>query len=296
MIRPVMLWVDLTQGKRNCGLPTSSSAPCRICHIFSAQSLRETSRSAQPRALCFEFDYPPSAGLTVLSETKRSHPPIPIVMLAEPRSESLAVWALRTRVWDYLIKPVCEAEIMRSIMPLFMEEGYNDWDRRAPRNFITPKHDIPAKPTRLKLSRAERAILTANAYIEAHLTEKISEQTVAKFCGLSTSCFSRKFKHINGLNFSRFVLQVRVEKAIELLENKHAKVTEVCYAAGFKNLSHFSLTFRSCVGVSPTSYRARLRRQYIDAVSGGTSGTFRSYALVPLAFVPQMFDLAHAVI
>lgn len=272
MIPPVMLWVDLTRCERNGSLPIASSALCRIYRVFGAQGLDEMIRSVQPCVLCFEFDYPPSTGLTMLSETKRNHPAVPILMLAEPHSEKLAIWALRARVWDYFVKPVCEVEIFCSVKPLLRQDGYQGWDRRARRNFITPEHHIPEPPPSLSLSRAERAILKAHAYLESRLQENISERIVAKYCGLSTSCFSRTFKRIRGVTFSGFVFQARVKKAMGLLEDKHVSVTEVCYQAGFQNLSHFSLTFRRHVGVSPTVYRDQLWERVIDPASGRASG------------------------
>ncbi|MGH8503505.1 MAG: hypothetical protein ACREVE_13735 [Gammaproteobacteria bacterium] len=169
MISPVMLWIDLTQRASNPGTPIIGSPVCRVHRVFGGRGLDEVIRSVQPRALCFEFDYPLSADLAMLSETKRSHPSVPILMLAEPHAETLAIWALRARVWDYFVKPVSEAEILRSIMPLFRKEDYKHWDRRAPRDFIAPAHDIPDRPSPLSLSRTQTAILRAHAYIESHL-------------------------------------------------------------------------------------------------------------------------------
>ena len=261
MITPVVLWVDLTQRERVPNSSIEDNRPCRICRPCGAEDLNEVIRSVQPEILCFEFEYPDAYSLALLTETKRRHPSIPLLMVVEPHSEALAIWALRARVWDYFIKPVTEAEIWHSIMPLFEEENYNRWHDRIPRNFIKPMHDPLDKPPQTGLSHTERAVIKARAYIESHLEEKISEQTMAKSYGLSTSCFSRTFKRVNGLTFSGFVLQARVKRAMRLLEDKNAKVTAVCYEVGFQNLSYFSLTFRRHVGVSPTVYRTRLGEQ-----------------------------------
>jgi AraC-like DNA-binding protein len=143
-------------------------------------------------------------------------------------------------VWDYFVKSVFESAIVHSIMPLQREEGCQGRNRHTPRNPIMPAHHSPDNSIPLRLSRTERAILRAYAYTETHLEEKISERTVARFCGLSPACFSRTFKRINGLAFSRFVLKARVKEAVKFLQNRHASMTEVCHAAGLKTclISH----------------------------------------------------------
>lgn len=284
MIQPVILWVDLTQCERNPGLRSFGTLPWRICRVFGVQDLGELIRSVQPHALCFEFDYPYPLGLAMLSETKRGYPSIPILMLTKPHSEALAVWALRARVWDYFVKPVPEAEIWRSIMPLFEEEGYKDHRERVPRSFITPEHNALDCPRQPGLSHAERAILKARAYIESHLEGKISERTVAQLCALSTSCFSRTFKRVSDMTFREFVLQARINRAMELLQDKHATVTRVGYEVGFQNLSYFSVTFRRHVGMSPTIYRNQLC--YIHR-AGGTLGNRKVLQTTPLSCSDQ---------
>ncbi len=67
-----------------CALPDLSRA--------GTQGLGEMIYALQPCALCFDFDYPLACELTLLCETKRRHPALPIVMLTEPHSEALAVW------------------------------------------------------------------------------------------------------------------------------------------------------------------------------------------------------------
>jgi DNA-binding NtrC family response regulator len=159
MRRPALLWIDLTQCERTFDSSSVNGLHGLVLRVSGAQGLGEIMHSVQPRALCFEFDYPDSLRLTMLSETKRSYPSIPILMIAEPHSEALVIWALRARVWDYFVKPICEAEVLRSVIPLLRKDNYTGCNRRAPRNLITPGHDRTNKPPALSLSRSERAVL-----------------------------------------------------------------------------------------------------------------------------------------
>ncbi len=90
MVRPAMLWVDLTQGVRGSDRATIGLA-CRVYRPCGSEDLGEMIHSIQPCAFCSEFDYATSFGLAMLRATKHSHSSIPIMMLTEPHSQSLAI-------------------------------------------------------------------------------------------------------------------------------------------------------------------------------------------------------------
>jgi len=48
----------------------------------------------------------------------------------------------------------------------------------------------------------------------------------------------------------------RVERAMELLRETDASVTDICFDVGFNSLGTFSRTFRAIVGEPPSAYRA----------------------------------------
>jgi AraC-like DNA-binding protein len=163
-------------------------------------------------------------------------------------------------VWNYFVKPVAHTEIVRSLMPLLRAQVSKGWHRRAPRLCITPEQNISNGPSSLSLSRSKQAILKARRYVEAHLEEKIAEKILASYCGLSPAYFSRTFKRVTGLSFSAFLPQARIKRAMQLLAHESLTVTQVCFQAGFGNVSHFAVMFRRYVGVSPSIYRARLQQ------------------------------------
>lgn len=140
MARPAMLWVDLTQGERGSDRATIGLA-CRVYLPCGSEDLGEMIRSIQPCALssirlCHLFWARDAQGDQAQSSFL-------IIMLTEPHSESLAIWALRARVWDYFVKSISESAIMHSIMPLQREGGCQGCNRRTPRNPIMPAHHSP---------------------------------------------------------------------------------------------------------------------------------------------------------
>ena len=64
----------------------------------------------------------------------------------------------------------------------------------------------------------------------------------------------RKLKELTNMSARDFIKSIRLKQAAELLLNKKLTVSEICYALGFTNLSHFSTLFREHYGVSPKEY------------------------------------------
>jgi AraC-like DNA-binding protein len=73
----------------------------------------------------------------------------------------------------------------------------------------------------------------------------------------------RKLKENTNLSTANFIKQVRLQQAARLLkEDEKLNVSEVAYAVGYANLSHFSTAFHDMYGVSPTEY---VRKQGNDS-------------------------------
>lgn len=51
----------------------------------------------------------------MMQRVKSEHPGLPMLMLTEYHSEAVAIWALRARVWDYIVKPVSVEEFSSRI-------------------------------------------------------------------------------------------------------------------------------------------------------------------------------------
>lgn len=68
--------------------------------------------------ICMHFDCPDLAGLSLLQEIKLKSPSIPITMFTVQHSEELAIWAMRSRVWEYVVLPLSAAEINRYLNAL----------------------------------------------------------------------------------------------------------------------------------------------------------------------------------
>ena len=93
-------------------------------------------------------------------------------------------------------------------------------------------------------------------YIEDHYSEKISLDQIAENMYLSPFYISRIFKSETGNAPIRYLINIRLEKARELLEGGYeGSIQEVAAQVGYDDAYHFSKLFKKRYGISPSQAR-----------------------------------------
>ena len=102
-----------------------------------------------------------------------------------------------------------------------------------------------------------RRMIAVTDYIKHNLTaDDLSQRAMAEKAGISKDYFSRIFRGVTGMNYSRWLNTVRLEKATELLADREKTLTEIAMLSGFQSISSFNRVFREEKGMSPSEYRA----------------------------------------
>jgi AraC-like DNA-binding protein len=95
------------------------------------------------------------------------------------------------------------------------------------------------------------------AHIDAHLGERLTLATLARFARLSPAYFAAFFRARIGETPMGYLRRRRIEAARALLLEGDAPIERVAARVGFPDPFHFSRLFRQLVGASPRDYRAR---------------------------------------
>ncbi|WP_299753360.1 helix-turn-helix domain-containing protein [uncultured Boseongicola sp.] len=112
----------------------------------------------------------------------------------------------------------------------------------------------------------------ALAFIDVNLTELFNEGDLADIAGVSRTTFSRSFRKHTGMSLVRYINRLRIGLACQLLiSDQHEKITDVCYASGFNNLSNFNRQFAAQKGMSPSRFRARMLEHTNLSLDSGRS-------------------------
>lgn len=258
MGRPRLLWVDLTVSVKHAELPAVFTESCEVEICPDPGQLNEMVENSSVDCVCIDIDYPDHGSLNLLRKTKMRYPQLPILLLTLQHSESLAVWAFRSRVLDFLVKPVSRGEFHRCLQTIRYVSNVRATQRsRAQGDNVAPiPPEIP-----LTMRTDDVQLLPALYYVKQNFRFKIRNEAVAELCDMSPFRFSRSFRETYGLTFQDYVVRFRILEACRLLQDPNANITDVAYAVGFNDASYFSRTFRRYVGTSPSSYISDCREE-----------------------------------
>lgn len=98
----------------------------------------------------------------------------------------------------------------------------------------------------------------ARHYFNEHYNEVINIEKFAQSRGMSVSWFLRNFKQITKQSPMQYILNIRMNNAISLLETTNYNVAEISTIIGYDNPLYFSRIFKKHRGISPSDYRKRL--------------------------------------
>lgn len=106
-----------------------------------------------------------------------------------------------------------------------------------------------------KITPADLAV----GIMQRHLHEKIVVADIAKQFGITSRYFRRLFEERWGIPPAQFLTDLRIRKAKTLLLLTDMPITEIAFACGFCDNSHFSNVFTKNEGCSPREYRKNLQ-------------------------------------
>lgn len=98
-------------------------------------------------------------------------------------------------------------------------------------------------------------------YIEENCCDIVREEDVADLCDLSKDYFSRLFKQLTGITFSRYLTELRIRRAQDLLIDTTLTVMEIAARVGYSRHSYFARRFKEVVGVAPLAFRQQVHKE-----------------------------------
>ncbi|HEY3627452.1 MAG TPA: AraC family transcriptional regulator [Terracidiphilus sp.] len=97
-------------------------------------------------------------------------------------------------------------------------------------------------------------------YLGENCGDAIQVREAARICGMSESHFMSLFKRVTGLSFVTYFNHFRIERAQALLARTDESMASISQQVGFCDQSYFGTVFRRIVGMTPATYRRRVRK------------------------------------
>lgn len=104
-----------------------------------------------------------------------------------------------------------------------------------------------------------RRLLRAKDRMDAASHEEWPVARLAQVSGVSEAHFARSFKQAFGIPPHRYLLTRRIERAMALLRETDASITDIAFDTGWASLGSFGRIFRDITGDSPSAVRMRAR-------------------------------------
>ncbi len=92
-------------------------------------------------------------------------------------------------------------------------------------------------------------------YVEEHYSETVSLDILADYAKLNRCYAGRIFKQYTNMSIVDYVNQVRIQKALELLDNTDLKIHDIAASVGFSNTNYFIQIFKKSQGKTPGQYK-----------------------------------------
>lgn len=211
--------------------------------------------------LCFECEHIEVPEMSLINEVKRRYPSVPVLLLTSHLTAEVATWALRSRVFDCLAKPLKDTEVAACIERL--KAARMARREQNARSSIAPA-PIPSTSGR-PIGRDGSRMEWVQAEIRRRLPSRPSETEIAALCKLSPGRFSRLFRREAGVTFQQFLAQTRIERASRLLVDTGLTISEIGARVGYEDPAYFSRFFRRQTGLTPSEYRGRAQEQVAAA-------------------------------
>ncbi len=109
---------------------------------------------------------------------------------------------------------------------------------------------------RERTDTARLLIEKAIKYIEENYHDsELSVDILCQHLNVSATYFSTLFKRETGINFINYLTNVRMEKALQMLNTTEEKTYHIAEKVGYTEPNYFSYVFKKHYGISPSNYR-----------------------------------------
>lgn len=179
------------------------------------------------------------SGLEALDKAKKLCPDAAIIISTGYSSKDTALEALRGHADEYIEKPL-DIEKTKAVIEKLLEQK-------------SDQADISSCDIKDKVEKVKR-------FIERNCAKKVSLNDAANVVYLSSKYLSRAFKQHAGVGFSDYRLNLKINKAKELLEKTGYKIDQISDRLDYQNTESLIRQFKKFTGLTPTQYRKKIAK------------------------------------
>ncbi|MGG1398053.1 response regulator [Bacillus salipaludis] len=107
-----------------------------------------------------------------------------------------------------------------------------------------------------QMSQKEKLMYDVKKYLKETYNQTIGLDVIAQKFHISPAYLSSIFSKKTGVTLFEYIINMRMEKAKELLRTTNNKISDICQQVGYENQRYFNQVFKKHIGTTPGSYRS----------------------------------------
>jgi len=245
-------------------LYTILSENYKVIEATNGQEGLERAQEYVPDIIISDIMMPVMDGLDMVKNIKKNRNicHIPIILLSAKSSLDDRISGLEQGIDDYITKPFSATYLKTRIKSLLQQRTqlqdilWKQWSEKQKNGPAVTTDLSPSQPQITPYD--EQFMQQVMAVMEKEMDN--SELTIEEFAqklGLGRTVFYQKLKSIIGLSPVDFIREIRIKRAVQLIDSGEYNFSQVAYMTGFNDPKYFSKCFKKQVGMTPSEYKEK---------------------------------------
>ncbi len=239
----------------------------QISLVYEADSVMkafEVFKENKPDIVISDVKFPVQDGCTLCEKIYEISPKTRMIMISGYSEFEYVKRALTYKAVDYLLKPIDKTVLNDTIKRCIAEISLCSSDKEK----YAEDSNISEQRTDFLEINSEKGIqkdiCEAMETIKSDYSTKFTLPEFAAKYYLSEAYFSYAFKKFAGISLMNYIMEVRVDKAKELLLSGDYKVKDIALQVGYTDQHYFTKVFKKLTGLSPIEYKTKIEKDMLE--------------------------------
>jgi two-component system, response regulator YesN len=122
-------------------------------------------------------------------------------------------------------------------------------------NKVPTEFNIESNNAIINLHNKSFIINNTTQFIRDNYEKALTLNILASNSYCNASYLSHIFKEKMNISITKYINNIRIQKAKELIDVTNKSITDICMWVGFNDLGYFGRVFKNIIGISPKEYR-----------------------------------------
>lgn len=197
-----------------------------------------------PDVVMSDIRMPEMNGLELTEQLHSLYPHISVILLTGYADFSYAQQAIKYHVFDYLLKPLNPEELGATLYKLCL-------------TLSASQKQQTQTPYATDHISAQQTFELIKEYIRLNYAKAIDLPLLSEKFNYSPAYIIKLFKKYADTTPNRYLTQLRINAACELLIHESIPVSQIGPMVGYSDIPHFSKLFKQYMDMSPAKYREK---------------------------------------